>query len=221
MNKKKKAIVLLSGGMDSAVGLWWAQKKGWKCHALTFDYGQRHNREVKSAVRLAKQAHVPIQIVRFRLPWGGSSLTNKSAALPHSQLEKIGTGPIPPTYVPARNTIFLSLALSWADQTGAEALVIGANAIDYSGYPDCRPRYFKAFEKVAQLGSRLGTEGHQKISILSPLINLTKGQIVRLGWKLKVPMNLTWSCYKGGRKPCGVCDSCQLRDRGFGEARLN
>jgi len=216
--KGKNTIVLLSGGMDSAVALWWAQKQGLRCHALSFYYGQRHGREIKSAVQLAKLAHVPHEIIRFNLPWGGSSLTNAKTHLPSHSSEKISLGAIPSTYVPARNTIFLSFALSWADERNAEAIVIGANAIDYSGYPDCRPQYLAAFEKTARLGSRLGTEGKKKIAILSPLVKLTKAQIVKLGEKLGVPFEITWSCYKGGSKPCGLCDACRLRDKGFREA---
>lgn len=213
----KRAVVLLSGGMDSAVSLWWAKKQKWKCHALAFDYGQRHNRELKSAMRLAKIARVPLQIVRFQLPWSGSSLTDKKSNLPKRAVHKIPTS-IPSTYVPGRNTIFLSFAMSLADQISAERIVIGANAIDYSGYPDCRGPYLAAFEKTATLGSRLGSEKKQKLAIIAPLLHLTKKGIVQLGRKLKVPLSLTWSCYQGGRRPCGVCDSCRLRDKGFKEA---
>jgi 7-cyano-7-deazaguanine synthase len=214
----KKAIVLLSGGMDSAVALWWAKKNGWQCSALAFDYGQRHKRELQSAARLARRANVPLRTVRFALPWGGSSLTDKKQKLPRHVLNKISSGRIPSTYVPARNTLFLSFALSWADHVGAQAIVIGANAIDYSGYPDCRPAYLTSFEKVANLGTRLGSETKKKIRVLAPLVKLTKAGIVRLGRRLHVPLEITWSCYSGGRKPCGACDSCQLRQKGFDEA---
>lgn len=216
----KKAIVLLSGGMDSAVALWWAKKKGFRPYALSFDYGQRHKKEMKSARRLARRAHVPLTVVKFSLPWGGSSLTNLKQKLPYHRLNEMSQGRIPSTYVPARNTIFLSFALSWADHVGAQALVIGANAIDYSGYPDCRPAYLQSFAKTATLGSRLGAEAKKSIKILAPLVHLTKGGIVRLGRKLKVPLELTWSCYQGGAKPCGLCDSCQLREKGFRDAQL-
>jgi len=213
----KKAIVLLSGGMDSAVALWWAKDWGLRCYALSFDYGQRHRKELRQAKIIARKAHVPQRIVSFRLPWGGSSLTDLKTELPHHKLENISRGAIPSTYVPARNTIFLSFALSWADEIKAEAVVIGANAVDYSGYPDCRPFYFKAVRQVARLGTRLGAEGKKKINILAPLLKLSKRGIVKLGFKLGVPFHLTWSCYKGGRKPCGRCDACQLREKGFRE----
>src|SRR5206468_3890799 len=157
------AVVLLSGGMDSAVSLWWTKKKGFECHALAFDYGQRHKKELKNARTLAHLAHVPIEIVKLRLPWSQSSLTNERSALPHHRLSQISRGEIPSTYVPGRNTLFLSFALSKADQLKAEVLVIGANAIDYSGYPDCRPQYLKAFERVANLGSKMGSEDRRNI----------------------------------------------------------
>jgi 7-cyano-7-deazaguanine synthase len=215
---RKKAVVLLSGGLDSAVGLWWAKKQGWNCVALSFDYGQRHKREMKSAVLLARRARVPHQTVRFSLPWGGSTLTTNKKALPHHTLSNIGRGKIPSTYVPARNTLFLSFGLSWADQMGAEAIVIGANALDYSGYPDCRPNYLRAFENMGRFGTRMGAEKNKRIRVLAPLVRLNKAQIVRLGRKLRVPIEITWSCYLGGARPCGRCDSCQLRDKGFREA---
>lgn len=212
-----RAVVLLSGGMDSAVGLWWAKGQGWRCRALSFDYGQRHDREIKNAKALARLAGVPIDVIKFKLPWSGSSLTNSKASLPHRLVEKIPSQ-IPSTYVPGRNTLFLSFAMSLADQIEAEAIVIGANAIDYSGYPDCREPYLKAFSKVATLGSRLGSSKKKKISIHAPLIHLTKAGIVKMGFKLGVPLEKTWSCYKGGARPCGLCDSCVLRAKGFFEA---
>jgi len=218
MKAGKKAVVLLSGGLDSAVSLWWAQEQGWICHALNFDYGQRHIREMRSAKAVARAARVPLKTIRFTLPWGGSSLTNKNVALPQHKLARMATGPIPSTYVPARNTLFLSFALSWADQMSADAIVIGANAIDYSGYPDCRPNYLRAFERVAKLGTKMGAEKKRTIKILAPLVRLTKADIVRLGVRLGAPLNLTWSCYQGGKQPCGRCDSCQLRDKGFRDA---
>ncbi len=215
-----KAVVLLSGGMDSAVALWWAKKEGYRCFALSFDYGQRHRRELESARRLARAARVPLEVIRFRLPWGGSALTNTKAHLPHRRLERIPSS-IPSTYVPGRNTLFLSFALSWADRLGAGTIVIGANAIDYSGYPDCRPRYLAAFEDVATLGSRRGAERRGKIRVRAPLVKFTKGEIVKIGRKLKVPFHLTWSCYQGGKTPCGRCDSCQWREKGFAEAGVH
>ena len=203
-----KAIVLLSGGLDSATTLYYAKSKGYKCFALVFDYGQRHKREISSAVVLAKKAMVPCQIIKIKLPWKGRSLLDKKLKVP---VRKDLKG-IPSTYVPARNTIFLSFALSYAEAIGAGAIFIGANAIDFSGYPDCRPSFYKAFQKVVKEGTK-----KKKIKILTPLINKTKAQIIKLGLKLKVPLELTWSCYKGGKKPCGVCDSCKLRQKGFDE----
>ncbi|OVE78237.1 7-cyano-7-deazaguanine synthase QueC [bacterium F11] len=218
--KKRKAVVLLSGGMDSAVALWWAKKKGWSCFALSFDYGQRHKKEINQARLLARTAQVPFRLVRFSLPWGGSSLTDSRKALPKNRPTRKMRDRIPSTYVPARNTIFLSFALSWADQMKSEAIVIGANAIDYSGYPDCRPRYMKAFERVSKEGTRQGVEMKSKISILTPLLNLTKVDIVKLGQSLNVPLHLTWSCYAGKSRPCDRCDSCRLREKGFQEAGI-
>ena len=210
MAKNKKAVVLLSGGLDSATTLYYALDKGYKCQALIFDYGQRHKRELRSAVAVAKGAKVPYQILKIKLPWKGSSLLDTSSPIPHtSHLRKIGEN-IPSTYVPARNTIFLSFALSCAEATGAQAIFIGANAIDFSGYPDCRPAYYKAFQKVIEQGTKA-----RKIRIITPLIKLTKEQIIRLGMKLGAPLEKTWSCYAGGKKPCGVCDSCLLRQKGF------
>src|SRR5258706_8721463 len=191
--RKPKAVVLLSGGLDSTVALWWARRRGFDCHALSFVYGQRHRRELRAARTVAQIARVPLHVVRFALPWSASSLTNRRAALPRRGAHKIGPG-IPSTYVPGRNTIFLSFALSLADQIGAGALVIGANAVDYSGYPDCRGPYLRAFEKAARLGSKIGVEG-KKLSVVAPLVRLTKAKIIRLGRKLRAPLGKTWSCY--------------------------
>jgi 7-cyano-7-deazaguanine synthase len=203
-----KAIVLLSGGLDSSTVLYIAKAKGYKCQALIFDYGQRHKRELRSAVAVAKGASVEYRVLRINLPWKGSALLDKKIKVP---VKRKFTG-IPPTYVPARNTIFLSFALSYAEAIRAKAIFIGANTIDFSGYPDCRPQFFKAFQKVIQTGTKA-----KKIKIEAPLLHLTKAQIVRLAMKLKVPVELTWSCYQGGRKPCGVCDACRLRAKGFGK----
>jgi 7-cyano-7-deazaguanine synthase len=201
-----KAIVLLSGGLDSTTTLYSAIKKGYQCFALIFDYGQRHRREIKSAVAVAKCAKVSYRIVKIKLPWKGSSLLDKKLSIPADRKFK----GIPSTYVPARNTIFLSFALSYAEAIGAKAIFIGANAIDFSGYPDCRPNFYKAFQKVVQNGTKA-----RKIKVLTPLIKMSKSQIIRLGIKLGAPLELTWSCYRGGDKPCGVCDSCRLRIKGF------
>ncbi len=212
----RKAVVLLSGGLDSATVLYWARARGWRPLALIFDYGQRHRRELASARALCRRAGAPLQIIRFRLPWRGSSLLDRRKAIPTS--DRIGST-IPSTYVPARNTIFLSLGLSSAEAIGAEAVMIGANARDYSGYPDCRPDYLQAMERVFALGTKAGRQG-RRIRIIAPLLKLTKAEIVRLGHRLGVPWELTWSCYRGGSRPCGRCDSCRLRARGFEESGL-
>jgi 7-cyano-7-deazaguanine synthase len=216
MGKRVDAVVLLSGGLDSATALFWAvRRKGWRCCALAFDYGQRHRRELRSAAAVARSAGVPLKILRMSLPWGGSSLLGGGGRLPIQDERGVGRGPIPTTYVPARNTIFLSFALSWADAVGAGHIVIGANAVDYSGYPDCRPAFLTAFERVARLGTRGGIEGRRPVRIEAPLLAMSKRDIVRLGLRLHVPFERTWSCYAGGFKPCGRCDSCLLRGKGF------
>lgn len=205
-----KAVILLSGGLDSTTTLYYAKSKGYKCYALIFDYGQRHKRELRSAVAVAKRAKVPYQILKIKLPWKGSALLDKKIKVPVRNKIK----GIPSTYVPARNTIFLSFAVSYAEAIGAGVIFIGANAIDFSGYPDCRPDFYKAFQKVIQKGTK-----KKKIKVLTPLIRMTKAQIIKLGMKLKAPLDITWSCYKGGKKPCGICDSCKLREKGFSQLR--
>jgi 7-cyano-7-deazaguanine synthase len=219
MPRNKKAIVLLSGGLDSATVLYWALSKGYQPQALIFDYGQRHSREVSSARALCKTAKVPFQMVRLKLPWGGSSLLDKKAALAKAGSVKNIGGQIPSSYVPGRNTIFLSYGLSFAEAAGAEAVMIGANALDYSGYPDCRPYFITAMSKVFKLGTKAGRQG-RPIKIVAPLLKLTKARIIKLGYKLGVPYGLTWSCYNGGKRPCGTCDSCLLRAKGFKEAKM-
>lgn len=214
----KKAVVLLSGGLDSTTTLFWAKAKGYRVEALSVHYGQRHHCELKAARRVAKLAGVALHELTVSLPWlSSSSLVDKKKRLPHMKLEKIGQGGIPSTYVPGRNTIFLSFGMSLADAIGAEAIVIGANALDYSGYPDCRPDYLKAFERVAAKGTARGDAG-KRLKILSPLLRLSKKQIVELGMKLNAPLNATWSCYAGGTTVCGLCDSCMLRAKGFSAA---
>ena len=214
-----RAVVLLSGGMDSATALAIAKAEGLDVIALTFDYGQRHRREIDAAKKVAKHFGVrDHRIVALDLgAIGGSALTDAQIKVPEQRsLEEIGQG-IPPTYVPARNTILLSYALGLAETTGANAIYIAANALDYSGYPDCRPEFYKAFQEVARLGTKRGVEG-DVIEIRTPLIAMSKADIVRKGEELGVPWALTWSCYQGEEKACGVCDSCQLRLKGFREA---
>ena len=210
----KRAVVLLSGGLDSATALAIALRKGYRCSCLIIDYGQRHRREIRSARAVARAAGCPAVTVKLRLPWAGSSLTDRRLRVPTARsLREIGRG-IPSTYVPARNTIFLSLALGFAETLGAKALFIGANALDYSGYPDCRPAYYRLMQRVARIGTKAGVQG-KGIRIFTPLIRMTKAQIIRAGLRLGVPYGKTWSCYLGGRSPCGRCDSCLLRARGF------
>jgi 7-cyano-7-deazaguanine synthase len=210
----RKAVVLLSGGLDSTTALYWARARGWRLEALAVDYGQRHKKELAAARRVAARAGVPLHALSVRLPWlKSSSLVDKSKRLPSLPLARIGRGGIPSTYVPGRNTIFLSLAASLADAVGAEALVIGANALDYSGYPDCRPRYLRAFEKAAREGTKA-----RRLKVVAPLLHLTKEGIIRLAQRVKAPVELTWSCYAGRARPCGACDSCKLRAKGFSES---
>lgn len=211
----KKAVILLSGGLDSTTTLYFAKAKGYECFCLLFDYGQRHKKELKAAVKIAKLNNCKYTVVRTALPWSKSALTDSRVKVPKNT-KKIGNK-IPVTYVPARNTIFLSFAASYAESIGAKKIFIGANALDYSGYPDCRPKYIKAYEKAVNLGTKSGATG-KKFKIETPLIKLTKAGIIRLGNKLKVPYPLTWSCYLGGKTPCGACESCLLRNKGFKES---
>ena len=214
-----RAVILLSGGMDSATALAIAKSEGLDAIALTFDYRQRHRKEVEAARRIARHFGVrDHRVVRLDLgEIGGSALTDRRIPIPEQRrLEEIGQT-IPATYVPARNTILLSYALGLAEVTGAKAIYIAANAVDYSGYVDCRPEFYKAFQEVARLGTKRGVEG-DVIEIRTPLIAMTKADIVRKGEELGVPWKLTWSCYRGGERACGVCDSCQLRLKGFREA---
>lgn len=216
LNKKiNKAIVLLSGGLDSSTTLYYAISKGYKCHALIFDYGQRHAKEVKCAIAIATQANIKHQTINIKLPWKASALLDKKIKLPQNRTIKIMRKGIPVTYVPGRNTIFLAFALSYAESIGAKAIFIGANAIDYSGYPDCRPEFLMAFQLLVNKGAR-----DNKIKIFAPLIQMTKVQILKLAIKLKVPIELTWSCYMGEKKPCRVCDSCLIREKAFASIPL-
>jgi 7-cyano-7-deazaguanine synthase len=219
--KNNKAVVLLSGGLDSAVALYVAQKKGFDCLCLIFDYGQRHRKEIRQALEIARQARCPAHIVKISLPWKGSALLDNNIKMPQGirAQEHKGTSKLPSTYVPARNIIFLSFALSCAEAIKAKAIFIGAHIQDYSGYPDCRPEFFRAFSKVMATGTGSALT-KQKINIQTPLINKHKAEIIKLGLKLKVPLALTWSCYRGLKYPCGVCDSCLYRKKGFQEAGI-
>lgn len=254
-----RAVLLLSGGIDSATALAMAHAEGKELYALSFDYGQRHLRELASSKKLA--AHFSVaehRTIDFNLrDIGGSALTS-DIAVPKSGVRSLGSGvsaqeristpqpPIPVTYVPARNTIFLSFALAWAEVIGAEQIWIGANAVDYSGYPDCRPEYLQAFERMANLATRASVEGRLSFSIHAPLLMMSKAEIIKSGLGLGLDYAMTWSCYDpqpreaqqpgGGNQhtkkssarmhrytafvPCGLCDSCRLREKGFREAGI-
>jgi len=213
----KKAVVLLSGGVDSATTLAVAKSVGYELYALTFDYGQRSKKEIDAAKKVADNVGVKEhKIMKIDLTQiGGSALTDRSLKIPKNR--DFRAGEIPVTYVPARNMILLSYAIAWAEVLDANAVFIGANAVDYSGYPDCRPEFFNTFRRAAKLGTKRGVEG-KDIKIKHPLIHLSKAEIIKKGAELKAPYELTWSCYSGGKKACGKCDSCLLRLKGFKEA---
>jgi 7-cyano-7-deazaguanine synthase len=218
-----KAVCLLSGGLDSSTCLALARREGYACYALTFDYGQRHRHELEAAERVAAAIGVErLVVTRIGLDaFGGSALTSDIAVPKGRSVAEMGEG-IPVTYVPARNTIFLSFALAWAETLESSDIFIGVNALDYSGYPDCRPEYIEAYERMANLATRAGVEGRTRLKIHTPLIALTKAGIVKLAHDLGVPFGLTHSCYDpgpGGR-PCGQCDACLLRAKGFQEAGI-
>jgi 7-cyano-7-deazaguanine synthase len=220
-NIRPKAVCLLSGGLDSSTCLALARREGYACYALSFDYGQRHRIELEAAARVAAclgaEDH---KVVRIGLDtFGGSSLTANIPVPKGRDLTEMGDG-IPSTYVPARNTIFLSIALAWAEVLESADIFIGVNALDYSGYPDCRPDYIEAYERMANLATRAGVEGRTRLRIHTPLMQLSKADIVRLGRDLKLPFGLTFSCYDPAPdgRPCGGCDACLLRSKGFREA---
>ena len=219
MSAATPAVVLVSGGLDSATCLAIARSEGHDCHALSFSYGQRHSAELAAAARVSERLGarrhrvMNIDLAAF----GGSALTDASIAVPEAP-----TAGIPVTYVPARNTVFLSLALAWAEVLGARDIYIGVNAVDYSGYPDCRPEFVAAFEKMANLATRAGVEGTAPVRIRTPLISLTKAEIIRRGTELGVAFEDTVSCYQADveGRACGRCDSCRLRREGFIAAGL-
>ncbi|MDV6346121.1 7-cyano-7-deazaguanine synthase QueC [Nitrosomonas sp. Is35] len=213
----KKAVVLLSGGLDSATALAIARDQGYQCYALSIDYGQRHRSELVAARKVAQSlGAVAHQIIKLDLTaFGGSALTDQTIEVPTSGAET----DIPVTYVPARNTIMLSLALAWAETLQCQDIFVGVNAVDYSGYPDCRPEYIQAFEKMANLATKAGIEG-KKLTIHTPLMHLSKKEIIKAGLALGVDFSLTVSCYQADEMghACGVCDSCRIRKAGFAAA---
>jgi 7-cyano-7-deazaguanine synthase len=219
----KRAVVLLSGGLDSATAAAIAKQQGFQLHALSFRYGQRHETEIESAQRVAAFLNAKEHLIlAFDLRViGGSALTDEVAVPKGRNTTEISHG-IPLTYVPARNTIFLSFGLALAEKVEAQDIFFGANQLDYSGYPDCREEYIEAFEKMANLATKAGVEGKSEIKVRTPLIRMTKAQIIRTGVELGMDYALTWSCYDpaANRRACGRCDSCQLRMKGFKEAGL-
>ncbi|MHC4535405.1 MAG: 7-cyano-7-deazaguanine synthase QueC [Planctomycetota bacterium] len=220
-----KAVILLSGGLDSATTFAIARDEGFDCYALTFRYGQRHNREIEAAKKVADSlGAVEHRIVDFDLAqFGGSALTDSTIEVPKDRADLDSHDQIPPTYVPARNTIFLSYALAWAEVLGAFDIFIGVNTTDYSGYPDCRGEFIAAFEKTANLATAAAIQNKNRYHIHTPIITMTKAEIIRTGTKLGVDFAMTHSCYDPDQqgKSCGRCDSCRLRLKGFAEADLN
>ena len=212
----KKAVVLLSGGLDSATTAAIAIERGYEAIALSFRYGQRHARELTAAQKVATTLGITEHyITDINLSqWGGSSLTDRSMTVPQDGVEP---DVIPSTYVPGRNTVFIAIALSLAEAKNAEAIYLGINAVDYSGYPDCRPEYLAAYQQLANLSSKAGVEGHAP-QLVAPLVEDSKVDIVRRALELNVPIADTWSCYQGGETPCGLCDSCRIRDRALIDA---
>ena len=217
-NFKKKAVILLSGGLDSATSAAQAIADGYEAIALSFRYGQRHERELLAARQVAAALHISEHFIMDvnLAQWGGSALTDARIDVP---IAGVQSGEIPITYVPGRNTVFIAIALSLAEAKGAEAIYLGINAVDYSGYPDCRPEYLAAFQNLAALSSKVGVEGNAP-RLVAPLVMDSKVDIVRRARRLGVPIELTWSCYQNGEVPCGVCDSCRIRDKAILEANI-
>lgn len=213
----KKAVVLLSGGLDSTTALYLAKSKGYEVYALSFNYGQRHKKEIQCARNAAKSAGAAdfILVTTNMNAWGGSALTDKNIDVPKSHLE---TDEIPVTYVPARNMIFLSYAASYAEAIGAQDIFIGVSEVDYSGYVDCRHEFIEAMENAINLGTVCAVEHGKKIKIHAPFLHMTKAEEIKLGMKLGVDYSKTWTCYNGNELACGVCDSCKLRLKAFKEA---
>ena len=223
MSIPKKAVCLLSGGLDSSTCLALARREGYTCFALSFDYGQRHKRELEAAGQIAAHFGAARHLItKIGLDaFGGSALTADIAVPKARSVEEMSHG-IPITYVPARNTIFLSFALAWAEVLGSSDIFIGVNALDYSGYPDCRPEYIEAYERMANLATKAGVEGTTRLKIHTPLLALSKAQIVSLARDLGVPFGIAFSCYDPGPngRACGQCDACLLRRKGFEEAGI-
>ena len=218
--QKKKAVIILSGGLDSTTCMGMALEQDYELYPITFDYGQKHHIEIENARSVAKyysvsKRHKVIKL-GFLREFGGSALTDESIEVP---VGEAAASEIPVTYVPGRNLLFLSIATSYAEATGADAIFIGVNALDYSGYPDCRPEFIHKFEEVIALATKVGVEGHG-VQISTPLIELSKAEIIREGMRLKVPYHLTTSCYNGRAEACGQCESCRLRLKGFADAGL-
>ena len=224
MSRQPRAVVLLSGGLDSATVLAVAGNQGFACHSLSFDYGQRHYHELAAAEKISRiLGAAKHHVARLDLRSVGGSALTADIKVPDANTDTKNSNSIPVTYVPARNTIFLSIALAWAEVLDAADIFIGVNAVDYSGYPDCRPAYIQAFESMANLATRMSVQEKRKICIHAPLIHMTKSDIIKKGLSMGVDYSLTYSCYNPGRTglACGKCDSCMLRKKGFAQAGIS